>query len=159
VGVAQGNIVPYQLFHCQDAPIIAGALNQRLWPRFCRAIDREDLVNDSRFHDNPSRTQNRIELTGLIENIMRTQRADRWIARFEQHEIPCGRVLSMREALELPQVALRGSIVETEGSNPIRLVGNPMRIEGHTPRYRVPAALGEHTSAIRREFLGSATMP
>jgi formyl-CoA transferase/CoA:oxalate CoA-transferase len=158
VGVAQGNIVPYQLFHCRDAPIIAGALNERLWQRFCRAIDREEWTGDPRFCDNPSRMRNRTALVALIEEILRTQPAAHWIARFEQNEVPCGPVLSLREALALPQVAARGTIVEAEGS-PLRMIASPMRMEGHQPRYRAPAALGEHTAAIRREFLGGATMP
>jgi crotonobetainyl-CoA:carnitine CoA-transferase CaiB-like acyl-CoA transferase len=61
----------------------------------------------------------------------------------------------MREALGLPQVAERGTVVGVEEGayGPIRLVGSPMRIEGYEPRYRAPAALGEHTEAVRREFL------
>ena len=155
VGVAQGNIAPYQLFLCKDAPIIAGALNQRLWKRFCAAVGREELVDDPRFIDNPTRSRNRAELTAIIEDTLRAETAAAWLERFERHEVPCGPVLSMRQALALPQVVARGAAVEVESGayGSIRLVGTPMRMEGYEPRYRAPAALGEHTAAVRREFL------
>jgi formyl-CoA transferase/CoA:oxalate CoA-transferase len=154
VGVAQGNIAPYQLFHCKDAPIIAGALNQRLWARFCKAVDKEDLVDDPRFADNPARSRNRAELTAVLEAVLRSETAAHWLARFEAHEVPCGPVLSMRQALGLPQAVARGAVVDVEPGayGAIRLVGSPMRMEGYEPRYKAPASLGEHTEKIRREF-------
>lgn len=161
VGVAQGNIAPYQLYQCADAPIVVGALNQRLWLRFCRALGHEEWTQDERFLDNPSRSRNRAELTPLIEDVLRCKEAAHWLGRFERNEVPCGPVLSMRQALQLPQVVQRGTIIETEAGayGRARLVGNPMRIEGFEPRYRSPAALGEHTRAIRNEFLDCETEP
>jgi crotonobetainyl-CoA:carnitine CoA-transferase CaiB-like acyl-CoA transferase len=156
VGVAQGNIAPYQLFHCKDAPIIAGALNQRLWGRFCKAVGREDLVADPRFADNPARSRNRAELIEILKAVLRAETAAHWLARFEANEVPCGPVLSMRQALALPQAVARGAVVDVEPGayGAIRLVGSPMRMEGYEPRYRSPASLGEHTEGVRREFLG-----
>ncbi|MEZ5397527.1 MAG: CoA transferase [Bryobacterales bacterium] len=156
VGVAQGNIAPYQLFECEDAPIIAGALNQRTWARFCKAIAHEELIEDPRFVDNPARSYNRAALTAILEEVFRTKPAAHWLEAFERHEVPCGPVLSMRDALAQPVVEQRGAIVDVEpgASGPVRLVGSPMRIEGHEPRYKAPAKLGEHTERVRREFLG-----
>ena len=154
VGVAQGNIAPYQLFQCEDAPIIAGALNQRLWKRFCAAIERADLAEDPRFVDNPARSRNRAELTAILDAVFLARPAAHWLEAFERNEVPCGPVLRMREALELPAVEQRGAVVDVEPGayGVIRLVGSPMRIEGHEPRYKAPASLGEHTESIRREF-------
>ncbi|MEZ5404207.1 MAG: CoA transferase [Bryobacteraceae bacterium] len=154
VGIAQGNIVPYQLFHCRDAAIVCGALNEPMWARFCAALEKPEWLADSRFAGNPARMRHRAELVGLIEGVLGAGTVADWTARFERHGIPCGPVLSLREALELEQVAARGAVVEMESAalGKLRMVGNPMRIEGCDLVYRAPAALGADTARVRAEF-------
>ena len=154
VGLAQGNIVPYQLFRCGDGAIVCGALNEPMWVRFAKALDREEWTRDARFLTNPDRTRNRAVLVPLIEEVLTGADAADWIARLEAHGIPCGPVLSLREALELEQVSARGTVVEMESQRlgTIRMVGNPMRITGYEPVYRAPSALGEDTDRVRKEF-------
>ncbi|MEZ5356895.1 MAG: CoA transferase [Bryobacteraceae bacterium] len=155
VGNAQGNIVPYQLFRCRDASIVCGALNEPMWARFCQALERTEWVADPRFRTNPDRTRNRAELIGLIDAVLELRDAAVWLGLLEQHGIPCGPVLSLRQALELEQVAARGAIVEMESEKlgKIRMIGNPMRIEGCEPVYRAPAPLGADTDRVTKEFL------
>ncbi|MEZ5367008.1 MAG: CoA transferase [Bryobacterales bacterium] len=124
VGVAQGNIAPYPALRVRDAPIIAGALNQRTWARFCKAIAHEELVEDPRFLDNPARSHNRAALTAILEEVFRAKRGS--LARsLRAPRSPCGPVLSMRDALAQPVVGQRGAIVDVEPSayGPVRLVG------------------------------------
>jgi crotonobetainyl-CoA:carnitine CoA-transferase CaiB-like acyl-CoA transferase len=155
VGNAQGNIVPYQLFRCSDAAIVCGALNEPMWGRFCKALGHEEWASDARFATNPDRTRHRAALIPLIEAVLGEDSASVWIGKLERHGIPCGPVLTLRQALELEQVSARGAIVEMESEKlgKIRMIGNPMRISGYEPAYRAPAALGEDTDRIRREFL------
>jgi len=155
VGTAQPNIVPYQLFHCADSPIVAGAPNDRLWEKFCHALGRPGWIDDERFRGNQKRNENRPALVAMIEEVLRTEPAARWLERLERHGVPCGPVLTMSEALAQRQVAARGTIVETAHPKlgKIRLIGHPARIAGHDPPCRAPAELGAHTEAVRKEFL------
>ncbi|MCC6536303.1 MAG: CoA transferase [Bryobacterales bacterium] len=155
VGTAQPNIVPYQLFHCRDAPIVLGAPNERLWAKLCKALEKPEWLADPRFQGNALRNQHREEVVASIEAVLATNDAAHWVARLEAFELPCGPVLSLSEALAQPQVAARAAVVETGHGKlgKIRLIANPMRISGHTPPYRAPRAVGADTGRLRAEFL------
>lgn len=154
VGTAQPNIVPYQLFQCQDAPIVFGAPNEKLWTKVCAALGHPEWLADPRFQGNARRVEHREALIALIEAELKRDDAARWIEKLEAHEIPCGPVSTLTQALAQPQLAARGGVVETEHGKlgKIRLIANPMRMDNFAPAYRAPAALGEHTGRIRAEF-------
>ena len=154
VGTAQHNIVPYQMFHCRDAPIVFGSPNERLWQRLCEALEHPQWLEDPRFQGNAARNQHRAELVGEMEAVLRTRPAAHWLERLERCEVPCGPVCSISEALSLPQVAARGTVVECDHAElgRLRLVGNPMRMAGTPFAYRAPPGLGEHTQAVMQEF-------
>ena len=150
VGIAQANIVPYQLFQCADAPIVAGAPNDRLWHKFCEALGRPEWADDPRFATNELRNSNRAECIALVADVFRQKCAADWIGTLERHDLPCGPVHTITEALD------RIPVVEVEHGKlgKIRLVGNPMRFDGFEPAYREPAELGRDTEKVRKEFLG-----
>src|SRR5262249_3239305 len=52
-GSAHSVVAPYQAYETADGYVVAGAWAPEAWPRFCRAIDRSDLVEDPRFATNP----------------------------------------------------------------------------------------------------------
>ena len=158
VGTAQPNIVPYQLFHCRDAPIVLGAPNEKLWTRCCEALGHPEWLADPRFQGNARRNENRAALVSLMEAELASDSAAAWIEKLEAHEIPCGPVLTLSQALAQPQVAARAAVAgATHGKlGKIRLVANPMRMNDFAPEYRAPASLGADTDRIRAEFLEQA---
>jgi crotonobetainyl-CoA:carnitine CoA-transferase CaiB-like acyl-CoA transferase len=155
VGTAQPNIVPYQLFQCRDASIVLGAPNERLWTKVCQALGHPEWLTDPRFQGNAKRNEHRDELVALMEAVLREGDAAQWIEKLETHEVPCGPVSTLSQALAQPQIAARGTVVETDHAKlgKIRLVANPMRMHDFAPSYRAPAALGEDTARVRAEFL------
>ena len=154
VGTAQHNIVPYQMFHCQDAPVVFGAPNERLWRRLCEALEQPQWLADPRYQSNAARNRRRAELVSEMEAVLRTRPASYWLERLEQRGVPCGPVCTISEALSLPQVAARGSVVECDHAElgRLRLVANPIRMAGIPFVYRVPPALGQDTKRILKEF-------
>ncbi len=158
VGTAQPNIVPYQLFHCRDAPIVLGAPNERLWGKVCEALGHPEWLANPRYQGNAQRNERREEIVGLIGTVLREDDAAKWIEKLEAHEIPCGPVSTLSQALAQPQIAARNAIVETNHGKlgRIRLVANPIRMNDFSPEYRAPAVLGEDTARIRAEFLEPA---
>ena len=158
VGAAQPNIVPYQLFQCRDAPIVLGAPNERLWAKVCEALGHGEWLADPRFQGNAKRNAHRGELVDLMQAVLVRDNAAAWIEKLETHDVPCGPVSTLTQALAHPQVAARGAVVETEHAKlgKIRLVANPMRMHDFTPSYRAPGALGEDTECVRAEFLEPA---
>jgi crotonobetainyl-CoA:carnitine CoA-transferase CaiB-like acyl-CoA transferase len=154
-GTAQPNIVPYQVFRCSDGAIAAGAPNERLFERFCAALDRPDWLADARFQGNANRNRHRAEMVAEVSEALERRPVRYWVERFAAHEIPCAPVATVLQALANPQLAERGALSECEHSvlGQMKVVGNPMRMTGHTPSYRPPPELGADTERVRREFL------
>lgn len=144
-------IAPYETFHARDGIVMVAAGNPRLWTQFCAAIGRPDLVDDSRFVTNVDRLRERAALVEVIEAAMATMTVDDAIARFEEHGVPCGRVRSIAEALDDPQVAARHMLVSMEHAalGSISMLGNPIKLSAGASTFRLPPpALGEHTAEV-----------
>jgi formyl-CoA transferase len=76
------------------------------------------------------------------------------MAELNQHDIPCGPILSMEELAAEPSLRATGTIVEVD--HPTRgkylTVGNPIKLsESPTEVSRSPL-LGEHTHAVLEEL-------
>jgi formyl-CoA transferase/CoA:oxalate CoA-transferase len=153
-GTNNASIAPYQLLQCQDALLAVGVPNDRIWRRFCEALGRPDWADDERYRSNQRRIENRDELIEQIETVMRAKASAEWQQILDQHQVPCGPLLSIGEAIELPQVQARGNVVTVEHpkAGPIRLLRNPIRFAGRTMEYRPPPVLGEHTDTVLEEF-------
>ncbi|MGH9662231.1 MAG: CaiB/BaiF CoA transferase family protein [Bryobacteraceae bacterium] len=150
MGTGQANIVPYQLFDCADGQVMCGAPNDRIWERFCEALERPEWLADERYRGNRARVRHRAELVAAVEETMRARPVAQWLERLESHGVPCGPVLTIGQVLNHPQVVARGVVVETEHPElgRLRMVGSPMRFDGEPPRYSPPPRLGEHTQKI-----------
>ena len=159
-GTTNASIAPYQLLQCQDALLAVGAPNDRIWRRFCEALSRPDWAEDERYRTNQRRIENRDKLIGEIEAVMRRKTSAEWQRILDQHQVPCGPLLSIGQAFELPQVQARGNVVTVEHpkAGPIRLLRNPIRFADRTMEHRPPPLLGEHTDAVLKEF-GVARAP
>jgi formyl-CoA transferase/CoA:oxalate CoA-transferase len=151
VGVAQPNIVPYQLFPTEDKPLIVGAPNERLWRRFCLALGQRDWADDPRFADNRLRNENRDVLVALIKGVLRQRPAAYWQERFDEHEVPCGQVVPLSEALRHPHAGVL--TVNHEQLGQVSFPENPMRLSEHEHRASPPQPLGKDTAAVTAEFL------
>jgi len=152
LGNAHPNIVPYQPFRAADKYLIVAVGSERLWERFCQALDvAETIGRDPRFATNQDRLHYRAELIPQLEQILATQDAAFWLERLRAADIPCGPINEVDETLNDPHLQARGMIVELEHPSvgPVRSLGNPVHL-GSTPvSYRLaPPALGQHTAEI-----------
>ena len=145
------SIAPYETIRAKDGSIIVAVGNPRLWVQFCEALGRLDLCDHPRFRTNTARVANRDELRRTLQSVFDTMCVDELIRRLEAHNVPCGKVRSVRDALEDPQVAARDMLVELEYPviGTIKVLGNPIKLS-RTPYVirRAPPALGEHTEQV-----------
>lgn len=166
VGNDHLNIAPYEPFHARDGALIVAVGNPRLWTRFCTAIERRDLHDDPRFATNTDRVRNRRALKQAIEETFARWTVDEVTVRLQAHDVPCGRVRTVRGALAHPQVAARATIV-TQHRPDIGRVDTlaPVPKLSRTPAEPrlPPPALGEHTnemlSAVGARPLVDGTTP
>ena len=145
MGVGQSNISPYQIFQCKDDQIVIAVTNERIWQRFCGALERPGWLADPRFHGNGERNRNRAALVEEIHARLATAPAANWIEKLESAAVPCGGVQTVSQILNQ-----RADIVVDVGG--LKMVGNPMHIAGVETEYRRPPSLGEHTQAVLKEF-------
>lgn len=155
IGNSHPAIVPYQVFHAADKPVIIAVGTDKLWASFCEALGLgPDVRDDPRFASNPGRVQHRAELIPILQARLATQPAAHWIARLRGAEIPCGAINTVPELLGDPHYLARQNLV-TLGD--LTTLANPLKMAATPPAYRMPPPkLGEHSKAILEE-LGYAT--
>jgi CoA:oxalate CoA-transferase len=147
---------PYETFAAKDGHIIIGAGSQKLWENLCNnVINRPDLIEDSRFLTLQDRNKNEPIIKEIIEEITRTKTTEEWIELLTKGNVPCGKVRSVKEALELEQTKAREMVVEMEDElrGRIKMLGIPTKLSA-TPGEirRMPPVLGEHTEEVLNEL-------
>jgi crotonobetainyl-CoA:carnitine CoA-transferase CaiB-like acyl-CoA transferase len=151
VGNDHLNIAPYQPLRAKDGLIIVAVANPGLWIRFCDAMERPDWRDDSRFRSNTDRVANRDALKQAIETAFERYTVEELTARLRTKNVPCGRVRSIAEALDHPQVSAREILLEQRHPDigtfetlapVVRLSRTPADVK------LPPPALGEHTKEV-----------
>jgi crotonobetainyl-CoA:carnitine CoA-transferase CaiB-like acyl-CoA transferase len=153
MGSKHPTIAPYQAFETADDYVVVAVSSENMWPRFCRAIDRADLIEDPRFETNTDRVANRDELDATLNEEIAQYTTDEIVSRLESHGVPASAVKDMADIFDDDQVRARNMLREidhpTVGS--VKTPGSPMHLSGTpTSIRRHPPLLGEHT----REILG-----
>lgn len=154
LGSAHRMSAPYQVLQCKDKAITMGAANQANWERLCAVIDREDLIQDPRFINDPLRRENYQELAQVLESILCEKPAAYWLDELEKAQVPSGPLYNMEEVYADPQIKARNMVVRlnhpTAGS--INSIGIPVKFSETPGTIRTPAPLlGEHSKQILHE--------
>ncbi len=158
-GNGHPNIVPYQAFKARDKWLVLAVGNDRQWARFCRAVERADLLQDVRWTTNEGRVRNRDTLVPILEEMFAGKDREEWLALLRDYEVPAGPVNSPAEALNDPQTVARNMVQQIDHPTigALRMVASPIHLEGTPPVItRYPPLLGEHTEEILRELEGGS---
>jgi crotonobetainyl-CoA:carnitine CoA-transferase CaiB-like acyl-CoA transferase len=157
LGNAHPSLAPYEPYPAADGHVVVAVANQRLWSRFCAAIEAPQLEHDPRFATNTDRLKNREALNAIIHDAFEGKSVDWLIERLSGAGVPCGRVRTINEVLADPQLAARDMLVEVPaGRQTVRVPGNPIKLSGVPGIESGPApALGEHTEEVRAAAAGS----
>jgi len=149
MGNQHPNIVPYQLFGSADRPFILAAGNDRLFERTCEVIGRPELAADHRFSTNEARVHNRDELIPMLAEVFSTRPAAEWLSALEAAAVPCAPVRTLDEVFASPEGAASVQEVADPVRGALRLVADPIRIDGSVMPVRLPPpSLGEHTAEV-----------
>ncbi len=149
------SIAPYETFAARDGLIIIAAGNPRLWMQLCSALDAEHLTRDPRYLTNADRLRHRGALKRELETILENATVEDVLGRLRAHGVPCGRVRSIGDALDDPQVRARDMIVAVErpGAAPVKMLGNPVKLSRAPAGIRLaPPRLGEHTDEVLKSI-------
>ncbi len=155
VGSSHHSVVPYGRYPVKDGDIVIALHVGNFWRKFCGAIEREDLIEDPRFRTTADRQANRVELEGLVIEILRTKTAREWAEIFTRVDIPHGQVNSVGEAIEQDVIRERGMVrkVEHARAGTVKVLGSPLRFAAFdASNYRASPLLGEHTRVVLTEL-------
>jgi formyl-CoA transferase len=154
-GNVHASIVPYQTFRASDGHVNVGVANNALFERFCRALDLDELITDSRFADNPARVAHRKELVPILEKRLAKLTRKEIVERLRNAAVPVGPINSLDEVFSDPVVRHLGLIAEVDHptAGRVRAPGIPVRLSGTPASVRTsPPLLGEHTDQVLREL-------
>jgi CoA:oxalate CoA-transferase len=129
------------------------ANKQEQFEALAKAIGREDLISDLRFADREDRKLHRATLTQELEAALRSKSAAEWEAILVRVGIPAGRVVTVPEALENPQVKHRDLLQNFDNvpgvDRRIRVTRAGFKLSGASPTAKSPPPrLGEHTDEV-----------
>jgi crotonobetainyl-CoA:carnitine CoA-transferase CaiB-like acyl-CoA transferase len=125
----------------------------RYWAGFCRALDREDLIEDPRYSSFEARAENRKELAALIREAFASRPMAEWAERLAANECIWAAVQAPQEAGSDPQVVANGYLVEHPTNKRGRVVASPVQYNnGMLELERGAPELGQHTEEILQEF-------
>ncbi|MBW2148287.1 MAG: CoA transferase [Deltaproteobacteria bacterium] len=149
---------PFQVFPARDGYIVLIASQEADWERFCRLVNRPDLLEDHRFRTREGRTQNHAELEPILVEILRSRTAAQWLHDMEAAGIICSPVNDIQQVVEDQQIRSRGMIAEVQhpklGS--VKVAGTPFKLSRTSCSIEKGAPdLGQHTEDILKGLLGA----
>jgi len=129
------------------------ANKQEQFEALAKVIGREDLIADPRFADREDRKRHRPALTQEVEAALRSKAAAEWEMILIGVGIPAGRVVTVPEALENPQVKHRDLLQAFDDvpgvDRPISVTRAGFKLSGANPAAKSPPPrLGEHTDEV-----------
>lgn len=157
-GAGHDSIPTYRGFVAGDGrQFVITANTHRMWEGLCAAIERTDLVDDTRFATGPLRLENRDALWAILEPAFLTRDAADWIPILEAADVPVALIKNVPEALADARTYGRDMITSfaAKDGRQVDVVGNPIKVAGQNWRADTyPPALGADRDDILKDWLG-----
>ncbi len=153
LGSGHPQLVPYQAFLAADGKyVVVGAFHRASWQKLCRALGREDLLEDDRFRENWDRLANREALIPLLQAEIQKRPSEEWLSIFREADIPASPVLALHESLALFRHRIDDlcTVVRHQALGELTTLRPPVRFSQDPPPAVTQAApaLGQDTDAI-----------
>ncbi|WP_424018867.1 CaiB/BaiF CoA transferase family protein [Halorientalis pallida] len=153
-GQGFAGLAPNEVFHAaDDEPFYLCVVNNDLYERLCRAIDRQDLLEDDRYETNEKRWEYKDALVADLEaEFAEYDRAD-LCELLAEAGVPAGPVRTVDELVEDdPHVAAREFLTESHNvyrDTPVKTAAAPFRTgDGRPELDDRPPERGEHTRTV-----------
>jgi crotonobetainyl-CoA:carnitine CoA-transferase CaiB-like acyl-CoA transferase len=143
------SLAPVQTFPTKDGWIFIMCMTQKFWLSLVKVMDREDLLGDPRFGDPNSRAVNRAALTDALDPSFRTRTTAEWLAAFNGL-LPAAPVHRLDQALDSGFARGTGmvSAVPHPVKGSLRVIANPLRIDGERPAQAACSPLGADNDTL-----------
>ncbi|MDH3249926.1 MAG: CoA transferase [Acidimicrobiia bacterium] len=137
-GTASPFLAPNRMFETANGNFVIAIVSDRHFRVMCEALERTDLIEP--FLGNDSRLARREALETILEPIFSSRPTSHWIDLFTEVGLPCGRVLTLPEVWDDPQVRHNEMVHTYEHpiAGAVRGLGSPIRIDGRQTRSEIP---------------------
>ena len=152
---------PSGTFRTGEGLLNIAANKQEQFEALADAIGRPDLKTDERFAEREARKRNRKALKVEVEAGLASQSAGEWETILAKLGVPAGRVLTVPQVLEHPQIRERDLLAKFEDvpgvGRDLSLVRAGFKMRGGNPDVATPPpVLGAHTDSLLAELGYSA---
>jgi crotonobetainyl-CoA:carnitine CoA-transferase CaiB-like acyl-CoA transferase len=146
-------VTPSQTFRTADGWVFVMAQLPKFWTLLVDRIGRPDLATDPRFASVPLRLEHRDALTQELDRTFMTQPTAHWIEVLGG-TVPVAPVYDLAQALDSPWQQAMGMIdvVDHPTRAAMRILANPIRIDGARLPNRVGPSLGADTETLLDEI-------
>ena len=125
-----------------------------VWDAICKVIGHEEWLTDPRYATPKARLPHLKDIFDQIEEWTKTKTKFEAMDILNEHDIPCGPILSMKEIADEPSLRETGTVVEVD--HPTRgkylTVGNPIKMSDSPSDVKRSPLLGEHTDEVLAEL-------
>jgi formyl-CoA transferase len=121
-----------------------------VWEPICDLIGKPEWKTDPDYAKPPARLPRLKHIFATIEEWTKTKTKFEVMDICNQHDIPVGPILSMKEIAEDPGLRNTGTVVEVDhpGRGKYLTVGNPVKLSDSITEVQRSPLLGEHTDEI-----------
>lgn len=128
--------------------------HDRYHPRFCRAIGREDLIEDPRFALHEDRLVHMTELYQILRDAFLTKTLDEWRPILNREQIAWGPEQTFSEVVNDPQARANDFFIPFDhpAHGEMQVAANPLNLSETPATVRLPAPeFSQHTEEILLE--------
>ncbi|RJF93824.1 CaiB/BaiF CoA transferase family protein [Sphingomonas cavernae] len=149
---AHPSVTPSQMFRAADGWVFVMAQLPKFWDVLVSRIGHPELAGDPRFVTPADRLSNRGALTDVLDGIFSQQPVAHWIELLAGH-MPVSPVYGLDQALDNPYLQTTGMIdtVSHPDREQLRVLANPIRLDGERLPNRAAPLLGADTDAVLAE--------
>ena len=143
------------IYQTKDRYITAGAVSDSEWAGMCRALNREDLIEDPRFKTAGDRFVNVEERKKITAGEIKKWASSEVLGRLDTEGVPCAPLLTRMELMDHDQILANESINKTsyEGFGEVRQARPAARFDKTPSEIAGPAPkLGEHGPSLLAEL-------
>jgi len=151
------NLYPRGAFKTKDGYIALNVPDDLIWERLCRAMGREDLIDDARSNSGTARAENQNFLQPIIEGWLETLTREEATDRLNSTGVPTGPVQTAEDIFADPQVAARGMLMTIHDPEvgDYQFARSPLHLSAAPELPKSPApSLGQHTRYVLQDILG-----
>jgi crotonobetainyl-CoA:carnitine CoA-transferase CaiB-like acyl-CoA transferase len=144
----------YHAWKTKDGHVAMLIIEDRQYAAMCRAIDREDLIEEEAFATLPARLANAPDLLALMEVEIAEWSTAELVERAHRFGAPLGEIHDIVGFLANPQVKHNRVVFDLDhptGVTTTLFRSAPRFSETPTSVRRVPPTLGQHTDEVLRE--------